>query len=346
MDLADDHYRPEIDGLRGFAVAAIMLANAKVGDFSGGLIGFDVFFVISGFLVTQSILRNAGSGRFSFVNFYARRARRTMPMVWATVIGVVYLAFFVPGTEPFEQLLESAAGTALLYNNFLLATTVGDGMPALYAPLAHTWAIAAAAQIYLVLPFIIVFALARWPDRIVYVLGGMMLASLALAVLSPPTPQNLFLPQFRAWEILAGSMCALLAPNMRPNTWFAAIGCLLVALSVLLIGRLPSPFLSLVPAVAGTGIILIFTCKDEWVGRALSTRPLAIVGTISLSVFLIHQPAYELARLAWGGSASVDQIAVISLMVFFTSFATWRIIERPLQPPDHIAAPEDEDDEA
>lgn len=335
-------YRPEIDGLRALAVLPVILFHAHVGPFTGGFIGVDVFFVISGFLITSILLREQAEGQFSMARFYARRARRILPALAVVLLACLPVAWQALDTEALADFGWMLAATALAGSNFLLAATTGyfDG-PAELRPLLHTWSLAVEEQFYLVFPLYLL-AVAHWPRRRAALgLGLIALASLALAQWGTGayTQANFFLAPGRVWELAVGCLCAYVVSARQPVTvplmlrqGLAAVGLAAIVASCLALNAsTPSPGVQIVPAVLGTAAVLLWGTQDTWVGRVLALRPLVTIGLISYSAYLWHQPLLAFARhLHEGPLPGRWRVALIAATLVLAAL-TWRLVEQPFR---------------
>ncbi|MFO1149377.1 MAG: acyltransferase family protein [Alsobacter sp.] len=339
---AHAEYRPDIDGLRALAILGVVVYHASPGTLRGGFVGVDVFFVISGFLITGIILRGLEAGNFGFADFYARRVRRIVPAL-AFVLAAC-LVFGWVGLFPLElrQLSKHVAAAALFLSNVNLWSEAGYWDNAAQTkPLLHLWSLAVEEQYYLAWPLLLVAARrVRLPP--VWLAAILGLASFALCVaLTRSAPVAAFyMPFSRVWEILAGSLLAILA--MRPGAprsgasvpWdlLSAAGLVLVLASMLLIkpgARFPG-WIALLP-VAGTAL-MIAAGPGARLNRTLLAHPLAVaLGLISYPLYLWHWPLLSFARIVEGGTPALGiRVAAVGLAVALAA-GTYRFVERPLR---------------
>ncbi|MEY2927515.1 MAG: hypothetical protein RL367_1992, partial [Pseudomonadota bacterium] len=263
-------YRRDIDGLRAIAVLSVMLFHAGVPGFSGGFAGVDVFFVISGFLITGIISRELDNGRFSILNFYERRVRRIVPVL-LTVIAVSLVIFsplLLP--EDLRHFGQSVVATIGFGNNALLWKTAGYFDPSVeFKPLSHTWSLGVEEQYYLLIPLAMTAAW-RWGGRKI-VIGGIAIATLASFAFALHEGRidplfNFYLITSRFWELGAGSLAAFAAVRAqrlgRPaSNLLALAGLVAVLVSVLLPETrksFPPNAITLIP-VGGTCLVLLFS---------------------------------------------------------------------------------------
>ena len=335
-------YRRDIDGLRALAVIPVVLAHAGFAGTPGGFVGVDIFFVISGFLITNILAREIGEGRFSLLGFYERRARRILPALIAVLAACFAVGWLILLPDEYANLAKSAAATTLFSSNFwFLYASVdyfGEGM--LKEPLMHTWSLAVEEQFYLFFPLLLML-LARSPRRVwCWVVGAISLASLALSIAltsSDPT-WNFYLLPTRAWELGLGAMIALGLPPVVKSRGVAeaagAIGLLLIIGSVVLIDEsTPFPGLAALPPCLGAAAIIWAGQNRQTVsGTLLSGKVLVWFGLISYSLYLWHWPVLVAARLIGGSDILPPAIAAgcVALSVVL-GWASWRFIERPFR---------------
>ncbi len=328
-------YRPEIDGLRTIAVLPVILFHAGFGFASGGYVGVDVFFVISGYLITTILLGDIEQGRFSLLRFYERRARRILPALFVVMAACFALGWVWMIQSQFLDLAEAMAATTLFISNILYWTQTGYFAAAAEEnPLLHTWSLAVEEQYYLLFPPLL--ALLMWAGRRVALLAIALtaLASLALAfVWDAPQSSKFFLTHFRIWELLAGSLCAFALMGRGPwkNDALAALGLVLIATSLVLMdGGTPFPHFAL-PPVLGTVLIVLFAAPGTWTARLLSLRAMVGIGLISFSAYLWHQPLFAFARIRAVFAPDPWLMAGLALLSLLLAWSTWALVEQPFR---------------
>jgi peptidoglycan/LPS O-acetylase OafA/YrhL len=328
-------YRPEIDGLRALAVLAVIFSHANFTLLGGGFIGVDVFFVISGYLITSIILGEYAGGAFSLVRFYERRARRILPALFFVLLCTIPFAWMwllPPAYEAFSKSFMMA--TLSVSNIYFLKKNDYFAPDAAEVPLLHTWSLGVEEQFYLLFPLLFLFKLkTRTIFKIVLIAAiASLIASEFGARLYPSA--NYYLLPTRAWEILAGSLCAFLVfGRTRPvNGILAAAGLFMVVASVFLFDpttRVPS-LAALLP-VAGTCALLVFASAQSFAGRLLSVSPLVWIGRISFSAYLWHQPVFAFWRIRSPEQPSQWAMCGLIVLVLLLAALSWRFVEQPFR---------------
>lgn len=333
-------YRPEIDGLRALAVGPVVVFHAGLG-MSGGFLGVDVFFVISGYLITAILLSEMASGQFRLWHFYARRARRLLPALFAVLIVTTVVAWVLLAPSDLERFGRSLVAVAALSSNVLFWVESGyfDTASEL-KPLLHTWSLAVEEQFYLLFP--IVLLLGRWLGRLwlwalVLALAGLSFAT-AQVLLDHDTSAAFYLLPARAWELLAGALVALvLQGRPLPRARGLAQGLSALGLAMILWAMLtfdagtPVPGVATLLPVLGVVLILIFAVPGTWVAWMLSRRLLVGVGLISYSTYLWHHPVFAFARYGLGHDPGPWVMEGLALVSFGLGWLSWAFIETPFR---------------
>lgn len=334
-------YRKEIDGLRAVAVVPVILFHAGLESFGGGFVGVDVFFVISGYLITHLLLSEIDSGDFSIARFYARRIRRILPMLYLVMAMSAAAGWHLMLPYQFENLGQSLVATTLFANNILLAMTTGywDILITL-KPLAHTWSLAVEEQFYAIFPLALLLwrRVRRHPAGLVIALA---VASLIAALWEQrhSTIGSFYLSQGRFWEILAGSLCALCERRYSPreNDIAAGVGLALIVGAVLAYdARMPFPSAYTLVPVIGTALIMMFGTGESRIGRLLSLPPLVGIGLVSYSAYLWHQPLFAFVRLYSKSDPAPAFLAALVPGILFLSYLSWRFVEMPFRDRERI----------
>ncbi len=337
-------YRSDIDGLRGIAVLSVVLYHLGVRGFAGGYVGVDIFFVVSGYLITGIILREIQQGTFSVATFYERRIRRIFPALFATLAfvlatGVVLLTF-----DSFQNLGQSALAVTLFVSNMLFWKETGYfDAPASGKPLLHTWSLSVEEQFYILYPLVLFIVSRYFASRMMRCLAVIAGASLALSIyLVARHPDAAFYwAPARGWELLLGGLVVCARPpslTIRARNALAVLGLCSIAAAVLFFdSRTPFPGLSAVLPTGGTALILYTGAADATVvSRMLNAKVLVGVGLISYSLYLLHWPMLLVAQqLSIVELTALRKVALLLLMAL-VSAASWRWIEQPFRSKAHF----------
>ncbi|MGE4373026.1 MAG: acyltransferase family protein [Xanthobacter sp.] len=336
-------YRPDIDGLRAIAVGSVLLFHAGFAPFSGGFIGVDVFFVISGYLITSIIYREMLEKRFSLVDFYDRRVRRILPVLFVVLATTTLAAFFLLLPAQMEEYAASLGPAVLFYANIHFMQLQSYFAPtAETMPLLHLWSLAIEEQFYIVFPLVL-FLLARFTPRWVTVSALVVigLASLihAQMELGEDARRAFYLLTSRVWEFLIGGLVAI-APlpkaGRRVATLLGGIGLLAILAPVFIYARsTPFPGVSALPPVLGTALVIYAggCASGLFVGRLLSLKGVVQVGRMSYSLYLWHWPLLALAYVYKGRAPSDLEAGLLLAAAVVLSYLSWRYVEMPLRKP-------------
>ncbi|MBU3601786.1 acyltransferase [Polynucleobacter sp. AM-25C3] len=334
-------YRPEIDGLRALAVIPVILFHAGFNYFSGGFVGVDVFFVISGYLITTIILAELEESKFSIINFYERRARRILPVLFFVMAVCIPFAWIL--LPPFElaSFSKSLIAVPLFLSNFFFWREGGYFETAAeLKPLLHTWSLAVEEQYYVFFPIFLMLCWRlgrRWVLGAIILIAIVSLISAQIGSIYKPVP-NFFLLPTRAWELAIGASAVFYISNRNimmltslARQILSGLGFLLITTSIFVFNK-DTPFPSiyaLVPTI-GTVLILLFALPDTLVGKVLGSRLLVFIGLISYSAYLWHQPIFAFSRYYFN-SISGTLMVILVIITLLLSVITWRYIERPFR---------------
>ncbi len=342
------NYRPDIDGLRAVAVAVVVVYHAFPLMLPGGFVGVDVFFVISGYLISRLILDALGKSRFSFAHFYARRMRRIFPALAVVLAAVSIAGWFVLYADDYQRLGRHVAAGAAFASNFVLwsESSYFDTTAVELKPLLHLWSLGIEEQFYLVWPLLLVFA-ARWrrgPLAMTLLVGTASFLVAIWTVRIDRTPA-FYAPWTRFWELLAGATLACidadvelrnLLSRVTARPWvsnvLAIAGTLMIAAGVMLIhSTRVFPGLWVLLPVTGTFCLLVAGDEAFINRRVLSLRPVVWVGLISYPLYLWHWPLLSFARLITTGPPRVlIRLGLVAASVEL-AWLTYRLIEWPIR---------------
>jgi len=335
-------YRPDIDGLRAIAVLPVVFYHAGLPGFSGGFVGVDVFFVISGYLITGILHKEMLAGHFSILSFYERRARRILPALFLVLTASLAAGWVWLAPEEYGAMAGSAGATLLFASNMWFWQNSGgyfDGATD-YLPLLHTWSLAVEEQFYIGFPLLLMVLVRLGRRATLGVTLALVGGSLALAIWATPQmpSASFYLLPTRIWELGIGSLLALgLAPGNVPR-WaretVAAIGLAAIVLAATLYDASTSfPGLGALPPVLGAAALIWAGGQGRTLtGRLLSWRPVVFIGLLSYSLYLWHWPimAFARNRLLLVELPAAWQAGTI-LLAFAAAWASWRFVERPFR---------------
>jgi peptidoglycan/LPS O-acetylase OafA/YrhL len=330
-------YRPDIDGLRAIAVMLVMNFHAFPNALPGGFIGVDVFFVISGFLITGIITRELELGRFSLVEFYNRRIRRIFPALIVVLFVTLALGWFWMLPEAFAQLGSDAfASAAFLANIALLLQSGYFDVESAKKPLLHLWSLGIEEQFYLFWPLLLMLA-TRFRIRVMAVAAMLGIASFLLnvALIGSNPIATFYLPFTRAFELLTGAVLARGWINLNQSgaasNWRASIGMALIAAAVVMLdSHRAFPGWWAVLPVAGSALLL--SAPAAWVNRVvLASAPLVWIGLISYPLYLWHWPLLVFGEMIKFRPLTLLERDLILLASALLAWATYRFVEIPFR---------------
>jgi len=339
-------YRTDIDGLRAIAVLAVVFSHIGLSGFHGGYVGVDIFFVISGYLITAIIAQDIRESRFSIVRFYERRIRRIIPALVAVALPSALVGYLLMPPGDFKNFAQSLAATAGFISNVLFWMEAGYfESAAIYKPMLHTWSLAIEEQFYIILPLLLML-LARFGHHALIGLGAACALSFAvsLAVTERSPETAFFLMPFRFWELGLGSLLAIagLSPPGRPLTREAlgAVGLALIAFSITVYDEstLFPGAAALLPCLGA--VLIIYTGGDRQtaVDKLLSLRPLTFIGLISYSLYLWHWPLISFYQFFRADSTALPrplldgtEMAIVVALSLIMATLSWRFVEQPFR---------------
>ena len=331
-------YRADIDGLRAIAVLSVVFFHGFPDFLPGGFIGVDIFFVISGYLITTIILENIRNNSFSFGNFYARRIRRIFPALIIVLIFCHIIGWFLLMPSEYQQLGKHIAGGSTFISNILLWRESGYfDSSAESKPLLHLWSLGIEEQFYFVWPAILVIAYkikSNLLKLICIVLCSSFIANILLS--NTASTAAFFLPLSRFWELLLGAIIANYAVNQKGfilkslqlRNFSSTLGVLLIIFSLILINKnsLFPGWCALLPTLGAA--LIISSGPEAWVNKKLLAHPLFIwFGLISFPLYLWHWPIFSFYRLYSFDEISISEYLVLIVISVFLAWGTYRAIE-------------------
>jgi peptidoglycan/LPS O-acetylase OafA/YrhL len=332
-------YRPDIDGLRAVAVLPVVLYHYRVPGFSGGFIGVDVFFVISGYLITSLIWAEMQAGHFSIAGFYERRARRILPALFAMIAGCFVAGVFLLFPRDLIAFAKSAIAAIFFVANFHFLQTAGYfDAAADVKPLLHTWSLAVEEQYYVLFPALLFALRARGRMTLLGLVSAIAVISFALSVWAVRYhPVGAFyLAPYRFWELMLGALIAV-GGVAAPRAHFVreallVIGIALIAWPIFTYTQTtPFPGLAAVPPCLGAALVIFAGGENDTLTvRMLSSRPFVGLGLVSYSFYLWHWPVFVFAQYRFGAIGAVATAALIALSLAL-AVVSWRYVERPFR---------------
>lgn len=337
-------YRREIDGLRAFAVLPVIFFHAGFDLFGGGFVGVDVFFVISGYLITTIILNDLDGSRFSIVDFYERRARRILPVLFLVVLVCVPFAITILLPNDLESFSKSLIAVSLFVSNIFFWRDSGYwDVSADLKPLLHTWSLSVEEQYYLFFPVLLIFIWRFGKKYVLAAMVGVWLCSFVLAEFASVRYANaaFFVLPTRGWELLTGALVAyylLFSANTRKinnrllNEILGGIGFILLLYSVFVFDRsTPFPGVYATVPTVGAALIIAYARENTYVGRILSNKIFVSIGLISYSAYLWHQPLFAFARYRSFGGENERLMLTLVVCSLLLAYFSWRYVERPFR---------------
>ena len=338
------NYRREIDGLRALAVIPVILYHAGLQGFSGGYVGVDIFFVISGFLITAILLSEMQTGTFSLIGFYERRARRILPALFLVLLVCLPFAWFWLQPLALANFSESLVAVTLFISNVFFWKHGGYfDIESELNPLLHTWSLAVEEQYYLVFPLFLMLA---WRFGKKWMVGLLLLgsvASLALAYkgsLTFSTTAFYLLPG-RGWELLVGAFTAFYLSSKKVeintnqpliNQLLGILGLALIVYSIVFFNKdTPFPGLYTLAPTIGAALIILYSSQQTIVGKLLGSKAFVGIGLISYSAYLWHQPLFSFAKHRSYGAPSQPLLITLSIASLVLAYFSWKYVETPFR---------------
>lgn len=344
-------YRTEIDGLRSLAVLSVVFYHAGVNIFSGGFVGVDIFFVISGYLISSLIITEIRSRKFSILTFYERRARRLLPALFLIMLVSLPFAWILMTPQLLKDFGQSLVATNLFLSNFLFWIEKDYFETAAeMKPLLHAWSLSVEEQFYLLFPiFLILFwrfgtgILTAAIIIICFLSFSVTIFGNQIYCCSPfffNAIDSFYLPFGRIWELMVGVLCSIyLLDRNQPEKYsniFSLIGFLLIIYSIINFDhetKFPG-YLTVIPII-GTALMIIFCSSNNLLGRFFSTKPLVFLGLISYSLYLWHFIIFVFARFIFINPPN-QLFYFLTILSIGISYLSWKYIERPFRDRDRF----------
>lgn len=336
-------YRKEIDGLRALAVLPVIFFHAGFTTFSGGFVGVDIFFVISGYLITTIIVDEMDKGSFSLLNFYERRARRILPALFFVMLCTLPFAWFWMLPQDLKSFSQSLVAVPLFVSNllFYLTSNYFDTASEL-KPLLHTWSLSVEEQYYVFFPL---FLMLTWKLGKKWIISLLLIVAIMSAFFahwgsSTHTSFTFYLLPTRAFELLIGALISLyihqkqniISVSQSVSQSISLVGLVLVLYAIFAFdSSTPFPsFYALTPTI-GASLILVYSNNKNLVGKLLGSKLFVSIGLISYSAYLWHQPLLAFARLRSMNTPSNSLLGLLATLSIALGWVSWKYIETPFR---------------
>jgi len=342
-------YRSEIDGLRTIAVLSVILYHAQIvvfghDFFKGGFVGVDIFFVISGYLISRILLSELfEKGKISFLQFYERRARRILPILFFVFLVFYPFAYRYLLPNQFIEYAQSILSATFFGSNifFYFTNTQYGAEDSLLQPFLHTWSLGVEEQFYILFPIVLLLAYKFAKNHLVTIIAVLILISIQYAdwQSTKNTQLNFFMLTSRLWELGIGSLLAFYelkygrVKHKLLNQTMPLLGLAMIAHAIVFFNnQTPHPsFITLLPTL-GTALIILYSVnKTDLVGKVLSWKPIVGIGLISYSMYLWHYPIFAFARMADTNGLHNDEKYLLILLTIVISIVSYFLIEKPFR---------------
>jgi len=331
-------YRPEIDGLRALAIIPVLLFHAGITGFQGGFVGVDIFFVISGYLISAILFKEITSGAFSIYKFYERRVRRIFPALILVFIVCTVIASLLLMPQDFRRYARSVMASGLFSSNLLFWWEGGyfDSSSEL-KPLLHTWSLSVEEQFYIVFPGLLLLLLRhvkRW-RQILFTLAALSFITSVIVTKSNPSAA-FYWPVSRAWELLLGSFIALSIgfrdiERSSVRNLMSSFGIILIAVSIFAFDN-KTPFPGFAAGLPALGAALVVAYSSGTItGTVLTCKPVVWVGKLSYSLYLWHWPIIVFGKYYLMREFTETEKILVIAASFFASYVSMRFIEAPIR---------------
>ena len=343
------NYRPEIDGLRAIAVISVIIYHAEIKFnnieiIKGGFLGVDIFFVISGYLISLLVFKELFSTqKFLFTNFYERRIRRIIPTLLLVMLFSLPIAWIVLTPYAFIEISESIISSlGFISNMYFYYTGIKyDAFEGLFVPFLHTWSLSVEEQFYILFPITIILIYKFFRKYLLLFLVIFFISSFFMHLTMSkefPTSTFYFL-HTRIWELIAGSILAYLevkfgyrSRNKMLNSFLPIIGLILILYSILFFNsNILNPSILILLTIVGTCILIWFSDDNNLIKKILSNKIFVSIGLISYSLYLWHYPIFSFAKSSGIVSGSLEKKIIMALLLFALSIASYFFVEKPFR---------------
>jgi len=336
-------YRVEIDGLRALAVSSVILCHAKFEWFSGGFIGVDIFFVISGYLITSIIISDLNLGKFSIINFYKRRIRRILPALYTVLATCFFASIFIMRPIEQERFSESLLATVLFASNFYFWKDATSYFSAETdeLPLIHTWSLGVEEQFYVLFPIFLFFYIrtVKYSTKYLFLILtaiSFLISVIAVDYLPFSHSAGFYLPATRAWELLAGGSLVFIpnkfAAKINQSGSIISLATIIAAISIYTPEMSFPGFNSFIPIIATCGVIYFTSGQEDNIIKKFLSIPLFVfIGHISYSLYLWHQPIFSFFRIIFGQDSFFYFRLALIVFCIVLAYLTFILVENPFR---------------
>lgn len=331
------NYRADINILRAISVVAVLLYHAEFKLFKGGWLGVDIFFVLSGFLISNIILSEIYTNTFSFLQFYFRRVRRIFPALYFMLISTIPLSYYLLSPKnTIEYINNLKYSIPFLSNIYLARLDLYTAEPNKFSPLLHTWSLSIEEQFYLFFPIFLILAFRSKIFSLEFIISSLMFL-IGLNLLDVDNISKFYYFQFRSWEFLLGTLIMILSQNrsFKLSKNLEIYGLILILFPIFLFDDIYiSSLFPKILCLAGVSLILLNESKNELLESFSKLKFITILGTCSYSIYLYHQPAYAFARIALRRNFkdfAIEYHLGIILFILIISYLSYKLIEEPFK---------------
>ncbi len=333
-------YKSEIDGLRALAVLPVIFFHFDLNGFHGGFIGVDIFFVISGYLITKLLYKDISAQKFSLLDFYERRARRLLPAAFLVLFCSYIAGYYLFAPQDFKAFGESLHWFAFFASNIHFMNEAGYfDLPSQVKPILHTWSLSVEEQFYFIFPIILYLIYQFRKNNILTLIWVLIILSFSISVYTTYEYKAFafYMLPSRGWELLLGSVLALgglpRLQHARLSNFIAITGLALIFLAMALYDKnTPFPgFAALIPCIGTVFIIWSNLETKNFIGKILSWKPLVFIGLISYPLYLWHWPLVVFPRYYLNRELLAVEVLLLIVSAFVLSYFTWKFIEQPIR---------------
>ncbi len=333
-------YRADIDGLRAIAVLSVVIFHYFPSFLPGGFVGVDIFFVISGYLITSIILKSASHKSFSYSDFYKRRIIRIFPVLSIVLISCLIIGWIYLFQDDYKSLGKHVFSGAFFISNLTLWNESGYFDSQSYLkPLLHLWSLGIEEQFYILWPVVILLCFRRGNLKrnillscaLIFIISYMV----SILTISNDGGANYYSPASRFWELMAGAIISTLkfmGINTSRSRFMSSVGILTIFMSIAFINeKMAFPGYIAIFPIIGASLIIASDGNDRMASKLLSLKPFIFIGLISYPLYLWHWPVYSFYRTIFSGSPTPHELLILTAIAFFLAIVTYYFVEKPIR---------------